>query len=80
MLRIEEVISRALTQTENDRYKLSVLVFARVKELNSGAKSLLPYSEDYIKKMDACDIALHEIAEGRILAANLLSTSETSTL
>lgn len=67
MARIENIISKALEKVENDRYKLSVLVFARVKELSNGAKPLLSYNESYIKKMDLCDIALCEIAEGTIL-------------
>lgn len=70
MLRIEEVISKALQQTDNDRYRLSVLVFARVKELNNGATPLLTYSKDFIRRLDPCDVALYEIAEGKITPAN----------
>ncbi|MWV61729.1 DNA-directed RNA polymerase subunit omega [Helicobacter saguini] len=70
MLRIEQVISKALAQTDNDRYRLSVLVFARVKELNNGATPLLSYSKEYLKRMDPCDIALCEIAEGMITPVN----------
>ena len=68
MQRIEQVISKALQKTDNDRYRLSLLVFARVKELNNGAEPLLKgYTQSYIKKMEPCDIALHEIAEGTIV-------------
>ncbi len=69
-MRTEQIISKALEQTDNDRYKLSVLVFARVKELNAGAKPLLNYSEEHIKRMELCDIALNEIAEGKVTLSN----------
>ncbi|RDU66132.1 DNA-directed RNA polymerase subunit omega [Helicobacter didelphidarum] len=72
MVRIEQTISQALDKTGNDRYKLSVLVFSRVKELSNGAKPLLKYSEEYLKCMEPCDIALTEIAEGKITFANPL--------
>ncbi len=69
-MRTEQIISKALEQTDNDRYKLSVLVFARVKELNAGAKALLNYPEEYLKRMELCDIALSEIAEGKVTLAD----------
>ncbi len=73
VMRTEQVIAEALERTENDRYKLSVLVFARVKELGAGAQPLLNYPEDYLKRMELCDIALQEIADGKVTLANNLS-------
>lgn len=70
--RIEQVISRALEATDNDRYKLSALVFSRVKELSNGAQPLLQYPEELLKRMELCDIALAEIADGKISLANVL--------
>ncbi|RDU70639.1 DNA-directed RNA polymerase subunit omega [Helicobacter aurati] len=68
-MRIEQIISKALERTDNDRYKLSVLVFSRVKELSNGDKPLIVCSEEYLKKMELSDIALQEIAEGKITLA-----------
>lgn len=65
-MRAEQIISKALERTGNDRYRLCALVFSRVKELSNGDKPLLSQSEDHIKKMDLSDIALQEIAEGKI--------------
>lgn len=70
--RTEQVIAKALEQTGNDRYKLSVLVFARVKELSVGVQPLLNYPDDYLRKMEPCDIALQEIADGKVTLANHL--------
>lgn len=69
-MRTEQIIAKALDHTENDRYKLSVLVFARVKELSAGAEPLLDYSAEHIKRMELCDIALQEIAEGKVTLAH----------
>ncbi len=71
MFRTEEVVSRALVSVKNDRYKLSVLVFSRVKELIAGAKPLVNYPDEFLKKMELCDIALLEIAEGKVSLSNL---------
>lgn len=65
-MRTEQIIAKALERTENDRYKLSILVFARVKELSAGAQPLLHYPDEYLKRMELCDIALQEIADGKV--------------
>lgn len=70
--RTEQIISQALEKTENDRYKLSILVFSRVKELGAGAQPLLKYPEEILKRMELCDIALAEIAEGKISLVNII--------
>lgn len=64
-MRSEELISKALEKVDNDRYKLSTLIFARVKELSSG--SIKPLIEGIdIKSEKLPHIALLEIAEGKI--------------
>lgn len=63
-MRSEEIISKALEQVDNDRYKLSALVFARIKELGNGAQSLVDIKDIAIKELS--DIALLEIAMGKI--------------
>lgn len=63
-MRSEEIISQALDRVDNDRYKLSALVFARVKELGNGAQSLVDTKDIATKELS--DIALLEIATGKI--------------
>lgn len=62
-MRSEEITAKALEKTDNDRYLLSNLVFARIKQLCSGAKPLVNMD---LKKDKFADIALREIAEGKI--------------
>lgn len=64
MTRIEEVAARALEKVSNNRYILSNLLFARVKELSLGAEPLVPKD---VKKDKLTDIAMLEIAEGKII-------------
>lgn len=63
MIRLEEVASKALERVNNDRYLLSNIIFARVEELSKGAKPLVNLD---VKKHKLPDIALREIAEGKI--------------
>ncbi|PAF53231.1 DNA-directed RNA polymerase subunit omega [Helicobacter sp. 13S00482-2] len=62
-MRIEEIVSKALEKTGDDRYLLSNLVFARVKQLCAGAKPLV---DTDLKQIKLADIALLEIAEGKV--------------
>ncbi|MGP1560709.1 MAG: DNA-directed RNA polymerase subunit omega [Helicobacteraceae bacterium] len=62
-MRIENIISKALEQTNNDRYKLSVIVTKRVRQIQNGAKILV---EANPKQEELADIALREIAQGLI--------------
>ncbi|MGB2552397.1 DNA-directed RNA polymerase subunit omega [Campylobacter sp. MOP51] len=62
-MRLEEVAARALKTVGNDRYKLSLVVAKRAEALAAGAKSLL---DKDVSKMKFADIALCEIAEGKI--------------
>lgn len=61
--RIEGILEEALKRTDNDRYRLSCIVFARIKELGDGAKPLVNMS---LTEHKLTDIALTEIAEGKI--------------
>ena len=61
MERLEERISRALKQVDNDRYILAIAVGQRADELSKGAKPLLAQNT---QKMKYTDIALDEIANG----------------
>ncbi len=61
-MRTEQIAAKALEQVNNDRYILSNIIFKRVKQLTNGAQALVE-----TKKTDKpSDIALREIAEGKI--------------
>jgi len=68
-MRTEKITAKALKFVDNDRYKLSLLVAKRAKQLANGAEVL-------IKKEDAnskfTDIALMEIAEGKVSIESFL--------
>ncbi len=61
--RTESLVAQALKNIGNDRYLLDNLVFARVKQLNAGAKTLVNMDP---KRHKLVDIAIREIAEGKI--------------
>lgn len=62
-MRIEQIISKALEKIGNDRYKLSLIVAKRAKELADGAKPLVDIDKS---KYKFTDIAMMEIAEDKI--------------
>ena len=62
-MRIEEIASKALNRVNQDRYLLSNILFMRIDELSKGAKPLV--NKD-IKIHKLSDIALLEVAEGKI--------------
>jgi DNA-directed RNA polymerase subunit omega len=62
-MRLEQVTAKALDRLNNDRYLLSKVVGKRAEELNAGAKALVDMD---IKKHKATDIAIYEIAEGKL--------------
>jgi len=62
-MRLEKVIDKALEQVGYDRYKLSLAVSKRVEELFKGDTPLVEADK---RKMKLTDIALMEIAEGKI--------------
>lgn len=64
MQRTEQVVSRALEKVQGDRYKLSLIVAKRVEMLAAGEPVLLENVDT--RKMKFSDIALLELAEGKI--------------
>ena len=64
MMRLEERISKALKQVDNDRYILAIAVGQRADELSKGAKPLLEHNT---QKMKYTDIAIDEIASGLLI-------------
>lgn len=62
-MRLEKIIAEALKNVDNDRYLLAKAVGKRANELSKGATPLVDMD---IKKSKATDIALSEIAEGKL--------------
>ena len=58
----EQIITKALEKVGDDRYKLSLIVAKRAEQLGNGAEPLI----DDTAKLKNVDIALREIAEGKI--------------
>ncbi|MDU7692807.1 MAG: DNA-directed RNA polymerase subunit omega [Helicobacter sp.] len=73
-MRTEEIVAKALEQTQNDRYILSNMVFARVKQLENGASPLV---EANIKTEKLSDIAMREIALGKIQIEKIIEDKTT---
>lgn len=63
-MRTEQITAKALKQVDDDRYKLSLIVAKRAEALANGAQALV--SVDELSKMKFADIALLEVAEGKI--------------
>jgi len=63
MKRLEQITAKALDRVNQDRYLLAKAVGKRAEELSSGATPLVDMD---IKKHKATDIALYEIAEGKL--------------
>lgn len=61
-MRSEQIITKALERVGDDRYKLSIIVAKRAEQLGAGAEALI----ENASKMKNVDIALREIAEGKI--------------
>lgn len=64
MIRTEQVTAKALEKVGFDRYLLASAVGKRAEEISNGAQPLV---EADTKKMKYTDIALLEIAEGKII-------------
>jgi len=62
-MRVEQVTAQALKNVNFDRYLLASAVGKRAEELANGAQPLLDYDP---KKFKYVDVALLEIAEGKI--------------
>ena len=65
-MRLEKIVAEALKRVDNDRYLLAKAIGKRANELSSGAAPLVDMD---IKKAKATDIALSEIAEGKLLVS-----------
>ena len=61
-MRSEQIITKALEKVGDDRDKLSLIVAKRAEQLGNGAEPLI----DDTAKLKNVDIALREIAEGKI--------------
>jgi len=62
-MRLEKIVAEALKRVDNDRYLLAKAIGKRANELSGGAAPLVDMD---IKKAKATDIALCEIAEGKL--------------
>jgi DNA-directed RNA polymerase subunit omega len=62
-MRLETIIAKALEQVDNDRYLLAKATGIRAKEIGAGSAPLVDMDA---KKFKATDIAIHEIAEGKL--------------
>lgn len=72
-MRLEERMSKALKQVNNDRYILAIAVGQRADELSRGAKPLL---EQNTQKMKYTDIAIDEIASGLLKIEGLVDKNK----
>ena len=72
-MRSEEVAAKALKLVGDDRYKLALVVAKRAEALAGGAKSLLDID---VTKMKFSDIALREIAEGKIALEGIVEAAK----
>ena len=72
-MRSEEVAARALKLVGDDRYKLALAVAKRAEALAGGAKSLLDID---VSKMKFADIALREIAEGKVALEGIVEVAK----
>jgi len=62
-MRLEVLVAEALKHVDNDRYLLAKAIGKRANELSGGSAPLVDMD---IKKSMATDIALREIAEGKL--------------
>lgn len=64
MNRTEQIVAKALEQTNGDRYILALMISKRAEELSLGKSTYLTID---VSRMKTTDIALLEIAEGKVL-------------
>lgn len=72
-MRTEEIASKALSMIDNDRYRLSLLVAKRAELLANGAAPLVKIDSP---KTKFTDIALREIAEGKVSLEGLIESNK----
>ena len=63
-MRLEQITAQALERVDHDRYLLAKAIGKRAEELTKGATPLIDMN---IKENQPTDIALFEIAEGKLL-------------
>lgn len=63
-MRLEKIIAKALEVVGNDKYLLANAVGKRAKQLTKDG--MAPLVEMDVKKHKATDIAIYEIAEGKL--------------
>jgi DNA-directed RNA polymerase subunit omega len=68
-MRLEKITAKAMEQLGGDRYKLSLAVAKRAEALASGAEPLVSVDKNKVK---FADIALMEIAEGKIGISSII--------
>lgn len=74
MTRSEEITAKALKFVDGDRYKLSLVVAKRANQLHNGEKPLVDLPN--IKNYKFADIALMEIAEGKVSLDGIVKAEE----
>ncbi|ACM63945.1 TPA: DNA-directed RNA polymerase subunit omega [Campylobacter lari] len=72
-MRVEQIAAKALKKLKDDRYKLALVVAKRAEELANGAEPLVNLDKN---KYKYTDIALHEIAEDKIVLEGFVETSK----
>ncbi len=65
-MRVEQLTAKALANVNFDRYLLTIAVGKRAEELSKGASAMIEFDKNRAKYTD---IALREIAEGKIIVS-----------
>jgi len=65
-MRVEQLTAKALANVNFDRYLLTIAVGKRADELSKGASPMIDFDKNRSKY---ADIALREIAEGKIIVS-----------
>lgn len=71
-MRIEEIAAKALEAIGDDRYQLALLVAKRAEAIANGAPILVDVNA---QKMKFTDIALLEIAQGKIALEGIVESN-----
>jgi len=66
-MRLEQITAKALERVDHDKYLLAKAIGKRAEELNAGAKPLVDMDT---KNSQLTDIALFEIAEGKLIVTS----------
>ena len=67
--RLEEITAQALENTDNNRYVLAKAVGIRASQLSGGKEPLIDID---VKTTKFADIAIMELAEGKLKAESLI--------